>query len=640
MAAASLKILIVEDNPADFVLVKACLKNISSPSPLIHNAKNLHEARAAVQLEVFDIILLDLTLPDSFGLETFHSLSVLVPSSAIIVLTGLADEKIALESLKLGAQDYLVKGEYNEALLGRSIRYAIERKYNNDLLKTSEENYKILFEGNPIPMWAYDANSLQILMVNYAAIKHYGFSKAEFLNMTIRDIRPPGDVELLENRVADVKTFGVPISHAGFWRHRKKDNSVIDVEIVSHSIHLNNVSARLVVAYDVTERRNTESHLRLLESVVVHTNDAVLVTEALPTGAAGLKIVYVNKAFSEMTGYSANEVLGKTPRLLQGAKTEQKHLDIVRHALATWQRAEIELINYRKDNSEYWVNFSIVPVADEKGIYTHWISIQRDVTENRQSQETIRKKLEDQVEERTRELHEALSKEKELVELKNRFVAIASHEFRTPLSTINFATNFLQQHFSKLDPAEINNKLQRIEKQVMHMTALLEDVITVGRSEMNKIPVVTSGIELQSFVTKIVEEVRHTTKNSHQIHITYRGLSGDVETDEKLLRNIFINLLTNAIKFSPNKKDISLVIDETSNHILAEVHDEGIGICDADKEKLFDPFHRGSNTNAIPGTGLGLSIVKKAVELLDGTIEVDSKVNFGTTFKISIPVNR
>jgi PAS domain S-box-containing protein len=630
MSTEDQKILIIEDNPGDLFLVKEFLKRTALPAFEIFHANTLASALSLLKTNSFRLILLDLFLPDSEGISTFEMIYPLSASAPVIVLTGLVDEKITSEALKKGAQDYLVKGEYDKKLLEKTIRYAIERKQNQELLKRSEEEYKLLFESNPIPMWAYDVETLRIVTVNEAAILYYGYSRDEFLNLTIVDILPKEGVLELTHNPAFRKT--------GAWKHKRKDKSIVYVEILSHNIVLGGIKARLVAAYDVTERTKVEGHLRLLESVITNANDAVLVTEAEPISLPGPKIIYVNEAFTVMTGYSVEEVIGKTPRILQGPKTDKAGLVRIREALAKRESIEVELINYKKNGEEFWADFTIVPVADKDGGLTHWVAIQRDVTARRRQEEMTRENLERQVKERTRELNEALSKEKELVELKSKFVAIASHEFRTPLATINFATGFIKDYLHKLSPGDVEKKLESIEKQVKHMTFLLDDVLTLGKSESGKTKVVAKKIDIHDFFQKIVEEVLYSTKTSHAVTFTFESPIREIEIDEKLLRNIFINLLSNAIKFSPDASEVLLTVYSVKNELVIAVRDNGVGIPSNEYDKIFDPFHRGSNAGAIQGTGLGLSIVKKAVELLEGTLDFRSELGKGSEFNVTFKI--
>jgi PAS domain S-box-containing protein len=631
MSSQKSKILIVEDNPGDLFLVKEFLKRTSLPPFEIFHADTIENALVLLRKNSFKLILLDLFLSDSEGITTFEKIYPLSANAPVIVLTGLIDEKITSEALKKGAQDYLVKGEYDKKLLEKTIRYAIERKQNQQLLKQSEEEYKLLFESNPVPMWAYDVNTHRIQTANASAILYYGYTREEFCTLTIQDIlSQEGIVELLQHHGLH-KTNARP--------HKRKDNAVLYAEVVSHDIVLGGIQSRLVAAYDVTERTKVEGHLRLLESVITNANDAVLVTEARDIDLPGPKIVYVNEAFTTMTGYTEEEVLGKSPRILQGPKTDKNELARIRKALIDHDTIEVDIINYKKNGEEYWANFTVVPVADKGDALTHYVAIQRDVTARKRHEEMTREKLERQVKERTRELNEALSKEKELVELKSKFVAIASHEFRTPLATINFATNYLKDYLNKLQPSDINKKLESIEKQVRHMTFLLDDVLTLGKSESGKTKVVARKIDIHDFFQKIVEEVLYSTKSTHQVTFSFESLIREIQIDEKLLRNVFINLLSNAIKFSPEASEVILAVRSVDDQLRISVSDKGVGIPPNEFDKIFDPFHRGSNAGAIQGTGLGLSIVKKAVELLDGVLDFKSEMGKGSEFTVGFKLS-
>jgi PAS domain S-box-containing protein len=251
--------------------------------------------------------------------------------------------------------------------------------------------------------------------------------------------------------------------------------------------------------------------------------------------------------------------------------------------------------------------------------------------------EAYKKSLEIKVEERTKDLMQALKKEKDVVEMKSRFVSIASHEFRTPLSSIEHNTNFIRKNKRWAADNDLVEKLKDIEKQSKHMMFLLDDVLTYGKSEAGKIQLIVTRIKLKSFLEKIIEDVGHTTKGTHSIRLKLEGQGIEIETDEKLLRNVLINLLTNAIKYSPGKNTVNLEVELTKHVIKLVVADQGMGIPQDDLAKVFDAFVRGRGVEGIQGTGLGLSIVKKAVELLQGNIEIDSEVEKGTTVTVTIP---
>ena len=242
------------------------------------------------------------------------------------------------------------------------------------------------------------------------------------------------------------------------------------------------------------------------------------------------------------------------------------------------------------------------------------------------------------MEERTRELNLALKKEKELVEMKSKFVSIASHEFRTPLSSISLASGFIRKYKLRMTPDELDKKLQNIETQVDHMAYLLDDVLTIGKSEAGKIKVNRSTVNIRKLFESLVEDATQSTHGSHRIKVEINCTMDSFPGDEKLMRSIIINLLTNAIKFSPGRDEVELTVSCYENEMFILVRDFGMGIPPEDMDKLFESFYRGGNVTAISGTGLGLSIVKKAVDLLGGEVKVTSNLGEGTEFTVRIPL--
>lgn len=249
--------------------------------------------------------------------------------------------------------------------------------------------------------------------------------------------------------------------------------------------------------------------------------------------------------------------------------------------------------------------------------------------------------LEMKVDERTQALKRALQKEKEAVEIKSRFVSIASHEFRSPLSSIQFQTNFIRQNRGEINSEDLEKRLNSIEKHAQHMSALLDDVLSYEKAESSKIKLDLTEIDLSEFLNRMVEEASHfKQKEPCSVKADFNNIPRVINSDEKLLRSILINLLTNAIKFSPGKEHVYLNVKGLGHQLILIIRDEGIGIPDEEIDKVFEPFLRGKSVSSIQGTGLGLSIVKKSVELLNGTIHVSSEVWKGTTFTVTIPLTQ
>jgi PAS domain S-box-containing protein len=249
---------------------------------------------------------------------------------------------------------------------------------------------------------------------------------------------------------------------------------------------------------------------------------------------------------------------------------------------------------------------------------------------------TYRNSLEEIVKDRTEKLKTALDKEKELVDIRNKFVSMASHEFRIPLSNISSSVSFVRSR-NQLSEESIE-KLGNIDRQVGHMRSLIDDVLAIGKAETGKIIAKRKPLNLIEFLEKIIEEVSINAQHSHVVNFDHEDAIVEIESDEKLLRNIFINLISNAIKFSPDQGEIRIHEYTKANFISVSITDRGIGIKPEDQKRIFEPFNRGVNAESIKGTGLGLSIVKRAVEALDGIIELTSIPQTGTTFTVKFKV--
>jgi PAS domain S-box-containing protein len=392
------------------------------------------------------------------------------------------------------------------------------------------------------------------------------------------------------------------------------------------------VSYVSVLGRDITSSKIFEKKIKAqaanVESLIQKANAVIMSTDSRGY------ITNWNDHCTHITGFDRNEVYAK--RLVDVVLHESSRNefnDLINRVLPIDPVRNYETRIKTKDGRILTCLMSATPQLTTNGQAVGITFVGQDVTELVE----YKRSLEDKIEERTVELRLALRKEKELVELKTRFVSIASHEFRTPLSSIQFAANFLKQYHHRIENEERNQKLDNIVTQVEHMTSLLDDVLMYGKNEAGKIHLVISKVKLSDFMVKISEEVANSMKNSHRVIVTSNNAPETIETDEKLLRSVVSNLLTNAIKFSPGCKSVYLAVTGLTRHLKISVRDEGIGVPSDELEQIFEPFVRGKGAITIPGTGLGLSITKKAVELLGGTLTAQSEINKGTTFTVIIP---
>lgn len=257
---ASLSILAVEDNPGDIFLLKEFLRATDLSIGEIFEAGRLSDAKQILEEQQIDLVFLDLSLPDSFGLESYTGLGLPAQRLPVILLTGLSDTSIALQALAMGAQDYLIKGDFDEKLLSRAIRYSFERKRNLENLQESETRYRELFNNNPMPMWVFDMNTLLFLEANGAAIQHYGYTNTEFEKMSVADLRLHGNLMALRKEVEEIRGDGA-VQQKGLLQHVRKNGDTIFVEVAWHNINYMGRPAILVLASDVTERIVLENEL-------------------------------------------------------------------------------------------------------------------------------------------------------------------------------------------------------------------------------------------------------------------------------------------------------------------------------------------------------------------------------------------
>ncbi len=235
-------------------------------------------------------------------------------------------------------------------------------------------------------------------------------------------------------------------------------------------------------------------------------------------------------------------------------------------------------------------------------------------------------------------LIKALEREKELNVLKSQFVTMASHKFRTPLSTI-LSSVFLLENYTDADyELEKTAFFDKIKRSVHNLTALLNDYLSLGKLEEGKLKVTYTATDIKAFFDEFLQEIGSIKKVKQKIHFSHEGIECTVMTDKFLLKNILTNLLSNAIEYSPHDAEIQLSAELKKDTLKIKVTDQGIGIPENEQHQIFKRFYRGQNANNVEGTGLGLNIAKKYIRLLKGTIEFTSQLNKGTTFIAIIPV--
>jgi len=406
---------------------------------------------------------------------------------------------------------------------------------------------------------------------------------------------------------------------------------------------------------------NPEQRDKLLHELFEHATESIIVIDK--TGSIRL----VNPATEKLFGYLQEEISNKKVEFLMPERFATRHVghreNYNDQPHSRSMGIGMDLYAKRKDGSEFPVEISLSPFESDgqKFVIAFIIDITKrklaeyDIIDQQKKLQTItqelkaaNERLEVKVQDRTKvlqealneieksrsELSEALEKEKELNELKSRFLSMASHEFRTPLTTILSSASLIPEYPLTDQQDKRTRHVDRIKSAVNNLNDILSDFLSLSKIEEGKVHAIFKEFNLKNHVEEIRNEIKGIAKAGQNIIYNHTGKE-EVELDPKLTRNIIINLISNAIKFSEENKNVQINTFTDKSKVIIEVVDEGMGISKDDQEHLFERFFRGQNATNVQGTGLGLNIVSKYVELMDGKIEMKSKLEEGTSVTIT-----
>jgi PAS domain S-box-containing protein len=393
--------------------------------------------------------------------------------------------------------------------------------------------------------------------------------------------------------------------------------------------------------------------------------------EAIIMVDKGGKILLANPVSERMFGYEKDSLIGLVVEELLPADVRARHVGYRQtfgaHPEPRPMGMGRDLVARRKDGSEFPVSVSLSYTNIEGELLV--MAFISDITERKKAEEALKRseeqllvyasELEKKVQSRTEDLNstiqalekevgvrkkaeeeaqKALGRERELNELKSKFVSIASHEFRTPLTTVMSSVSLIDQYNEKGEGDKIGKHVQRIKSSVNHLTAILNDFLSLGKLEEGKIDVIKEKISVNDFLREVAEEITPTLKTNQRLSINVSEEDLFIRTDTRILRNILFNLISNASKYSDAGKTIHIQKTQSEGELIFTVQDDGIGIPVEDQKHMFDRFFRASNAGNVQGTGLGLNIVRRYVELLGGQITFSSIPEKGSSFVIKIPV--
>ena len=361
----------------------------------------------------------------------------------------------------------------------------------------------------------------------------------------------------------------------------------------------------------------------------------------------------INPAALQLFGYTAEDVIGNNISMLMPEPDRSQHDSYIHNYLTTGIKRIIgagrEVRGKRKDGTTFPFRLAVSEVNyKDRKIFTGFV---HDLSRQKEAEERLKEytaELEIKVSERTKdliklisELEEAkedvslsLEKEKDLNQLKSRFVSMASHEFRTPLSSVQLSATLIEKYLDIHDFDHIKKHTGKIKNSVQLLTNILNDFLSLERLEAGKVSAVVEEIDLIKLAEDITEEMQLLAKQNQHIVYQHTGSTSIVELDPNLLKNSIINLISNAIKYSGENTFIEFNSEILDNCCIITVKDNGIGIPKEEQKNLFEPFFRANNTGNIPGTGLGLNIVKRYVHLMNGEVTCSSDQDMGTIFTL------
>jgi len=386
-----------------------------------------------------------------------------------------------------------------------------------------------------------------------------------------------------------------------------------------------------------------------IDALFLYATEGILVVDD-----AG-RIIQINPSAERLFGYEKNELINQKIEVLIPHRFSDKHAHhrekYNKNPHARSMGAGMELNGLKKNGTEFPVEISLSPYCNADGKFV--IAFIIDITVRKQTEEKLKNysdDLEKQVKSRTlileeaieelektkKDLHKALEKERELNELKSRFVSMASHEFRTPLTTMMSSLSLAGKYGEQNDKEGQSKHLGKIKNSINALTDILNDFLSVSKLEEGKVENSPEKLNLKFLLTEIISEMQMLATKNQKLIFDYQG-NETVFLDKKLLKNILFNLISNAIKFSFENSSIEISSVVQPSQITLSISDHGIGISDDDQKHLFERFFRAHNATNIQGTGLGLNIVARYIELMNGTIAFKSKENHGTTFTIHLP---
>lgn len=505
------------------------------------------------------------------------------------------------------------------------VRDLSERERSEEI----EQRLGRIVEDSLNEIFLFDAETLKFVQANRGARENLGYSLDELRGMTPVDIKPEYTQEQFAELVGPLVS-GQEDQLVFEAVHRRKDRSLYDVEIHLQMSRFQSKSCFVAIILDITERNRTKASLLVQQRALESAVNGILITDATQ---ADNPIIYANPAMEQITGYSAEEVIGRNCRFLQNDDREQAAIDELRDAIKNERKCKVVLRNYRKDGTPFWNSLSVSPVRSPDGVLTNFIGIQSDVTDRMVAEEALvnmNAELEQRVEERTRQLQDAqtqLVRNEKLATL-GQLAGGVAHEIRNPLGVIRNAVYFLQQVQADGDE-DAAEALKEISRGLGNSERIVSELLDFARApeaprELSRFPIgeaITGALEMVS-LPKSINVARSAPAELF------------INADRGQIERLLANLLQNAAQAMTEGGSITIRCQAIGESLVTEVTDTGKGIAIEDLEKIFEPLF----TKRAKGIGLGLSLCRRYATQNDGTLKATSELGKGSTFSLSLPL--
>ncbi len=494
----------------------------------------------------------------------------------------------------------------------------------------NEAGFRVLFECATISILVIDAHG-SIELANPCAETLFGYQPAELIGQRIEVLIP----EDLRSRHTHhrkgyfEKPKARPMGLGMELYARKKNGEVFPVAISLGHYELEGELLAVAFVTDITDQVKAKKLVAEREAWFrnMADNSPVMIW----VSGTDKNCTYFNNTWLNFTGRKIGDELGSGWSTGVHPDDLEKCLAVYHEAFDARQSFTMEYRLRRADGQYRWIQDVGKPTYVDD-TFTGYIGSCNDIHDQKMAKD----QLEELVRIRTTELYDALDREKEMNEMKSRFVSMASHEFRTPLSIVLSSTTLIEGYGAADGDERVKKHLARIKSSVNNLTSILNDFLSLDKLEQGKVEVERETFDMVEFMNEVVEDVQTIRKTGQQVTIIHNGKS-EVTLDQKKLRYILVNLLSNSIKYSPEESPVSVSSHVDERHVVVSVCDQGIGIPEEEQKFMYNKFFRAKNTGNIQGTGLGLTIVKRYVELMAGEVSFVSKPGEGTTFTIRLP---